>query len=73
MTIGITSGGANSWDASLARQLRGKFVIILPDDYKEGCSWLVAPKVVQVPVHASRIEAVASEQPEVAAAVDPTN
>lgn len=31
LVIGTTSGGAESWDASLAKHLRGKRVVLMPD------------------------------------------
>jgi DNA-binding MarR family transcriptional regulator len=31
LVIGMTSGGAGSWDASLAKLLRGKRVVLMPD------------------------------------------
>src|SRR5260370_40040737 len=31
LVIGTTSGGAESWDASLAKHLRGKKVVLMPD------------------------------------------
>jgi len=31
LIIGMTSGGASSWDAQLARNLRGKRVVLMPD------------------------------------------
>lgn len=35
-TLGITSGSATSWDSTLAKSLRGKVVVILPDNDEAG-------------------------------------
>ena len=37
--IGVTSGSADSWHPSLAKQLRGKKVIIAPDDDEAGARY----------------------------------
>lgn len=42
--VGITSGGANSWDFSLATQLRGKSVILMPDADEAGRRYADAAK-----------------------------
>jgi 5S rRNA maturation endonuclease (ribonuclease M5) len=39
LIIGMTSGGSNSWQPELANQLRGKRVVILPDDDAAGTQY----------------------------------
>jgi 5S rRNA maturation endonuclease (ribonuclease M5) len=36
LVIGTTSGGAGSWDANLAKELRGKKVVLMPDADEPG-------------------------------------
>ena len=36
IAVGTTSGGSHSWDASLAKDLTGHRVVILPDDDEAG-------------------------------------
>lgn len=42
--IGVTSGGSNSWDASLAKELHGKRVIVMPDDDEPGAYYAAQVK-----------------------------
>ncbi len=37
--IGTTSGGAESWDASLAKLLKGKRVVVMPDADEAGAKY----------------------------------
>jgi len=41
-TIGVTSGGSRSWNARLAKQLRGRVVIVMPDNDQPGEAYAVA-------------------------------
>jgi 5S rRNA maturation endonuclease (ribonuclease M5) len=42
LIIGVTSGGASTWDPSLAKELAGKRVIVLPDDDAAGTAYAEA-------------------------------
>jgi 5S rRNA maturation endonuclease (ribonuclease M5)/biotin operon repressor len=53
LVIGMTSGGANSWSPELAKKLRGKRVVILPDDDDAGIKYADA---IEESLKAEKIE-----------------
>jgi 5S rRNA maturation endonuclease (ribonuclease M5) len=52
-TIGVTSGGKGTWHAKLAKQLRGKAVIVMPDNDAPGEDYAVT---VRASLDAEHIE-----------------
>lgn len=55
--VAVTSGGADSWDPELAKQLKGKQVIIVPDDDVSGTHYAdnVEKSLIAEGIHYKRI------------------